>query len=638
MKHRPASIAAALASIAIPSVLAVASPSASAQAAPQTATAPNGLFSQMVVFGDSFSDSGNFSTAVGYPQTTRFTTNPGLVAVEYFANYFHMPIKASLQGGSNYAFALASVRESSPDTPDFVPSLPDQLAMSLAASGGKADPNALYTIVGGANDVFANFTGVGNGDITPEQALANLKADAQAELGMIRQLDQAGARYVMVFNLPDLGLSPDVAAMGPDVAGMLTQMTTAYNDVLSAGLSQTTINVIPVNLLALFDEIASDPARYGLTSVAEPACGMDALSIDCGPEGSGAPYTYAAGAENTHLFADFGHPGTATHKMLAQYAQYIVLAPGQISLLGEAPLAFNAGIDRAVLMRALSRSSHPGEGWRPWLNVSHARQRFDAQLDSPANRSDTSLLGVGADIQATATVTAGFALSTGRQRNTFAGNAGGFRLDAGEATGHALWHGAHAYIGAIGSVGHLRYRNVERTIQIGPDQRHETGDTSGSHTALSLAGGWWFDAGDWKTGPFADLGWQRIRVDGYREAGNDATAMWFGSQRRNALIASLGWQFSGVLHSGDRTLYPYARLAWHHDRNAEPRAVSAGLNSMAGTFALDGYMPDRDWVSAELGLGCDFAPNLSGWIGYSGRLADGSQRMDSLNLGAKFRF
>lgn len=359
MKHRPTSIAAALASIAVPTVLAVASPSALAQAAPQTATDQNGLFSQMVVFGDSFSDSGNFSTAVGYPQTTRFTTNPGLVAVEYFANYFKMPIKASLQGGSNYAFALATVREAAPDTQDFVPSLPDQLAMSLAASGGKADPNALYAIVGGANDVFTNFAWVGNGDITPEQAMANITADAQAELAMIQQLDQAGARYVMVFNLPDLGLSPDVAAMGPEVAGMLTQMTAAYNDALSAGLGQTNINVIPVNLFALFDEIASEPARYGLTNVAEPACGMDALSIDCGPEGSGAPYTYAAGAENTHMFADFGHPGTATHKMLAQYAQSIVLAPGQLSLLGEAPLTFNAGINRAVLAQGLSQSGRP---------------------------------------------------------------------------------------------------------------------------------------------------------------------------------------------------------------------------------------------------------------------------------------
>ncbi len=245
---------------------------------------------------------------------------------------------------------------------------------------------------------------------------------------------------------------------------------------------------------------------------------------------------------------------------------------------------------------------------------------------------------MGADIQATATVTTGFALSEGRQRNTFANNAGGFRLSTSEATGYALWNGAHAYLGAIGSVGHLRYRNVERTIQIGPDQRHEVGDTAGSHSALSLTGGWWFAAGDWKTGPFADLSWQRIRVDGYREAGDDATAMRFGNQRRNALIASLGWQLSGALQSGNTTLYPYARLAWHHDRDADPRAVSAGLNIMAGTFALDGYLPDRSWVSAELGLGCAFTPDLTGWIGYSGRFSDSSQRMDNLNLGVKFLF
>ncbi|HRO63451.1 autotransporter domain-containing protein [Thermomonas sp.] len=634
MKHRKTSIATALASIAIPTALAIASPAAQAQSATPANSPYAGLFDNMVVYGDSFSDGGNFSLAMGYPEGSRFTTNPGLVAVEYFAHYFGMPLAASEQGGGNYAFAFASVREPSPG----VPSLPEQLAMSLQANGGKADPRTLYTIVGGANDVFTNFTSVGMGLLTPEEAAANLKLDAQAELDMLHQLEQAGARYVMVFNLPDLGLSPDIVALGPDVAAQLTEMTRIYNDALNAGLGNTGLNVIPVNTFGLFSEFVADPSRYGLGNVADAACGAGSLAVDCGPQGSGMPYTYAPGTEMTYLFADFGHPGTAAHKMLAKYAQSIVIAPGQMSLLGEAPLQFGNDVQHGALDQAVLRPADASSGWRPWIRFSHMRDRFDAQVNSPANRAESNTLSIGADIQASPTLTAGLAVSLGRQRDAFAGNAGGFRLDDTLGTGYLAWRSEHAFAGIAASYGQLRFRDIHRNVAIGPDLRRERGDTSGTQAALTLTGGWWFDMGTWKTGPFADLSWQRIRIDGHAEAGNASTAMWFGRQQRQAMIGSLGWQLAARLPSGSKTLYPYARIAWHHDAKADPRLVSAGLVSMAGSFALQGYSPDRNWASVDLGLGCDFSPNLSGWIGYSGRFADASQRRDSVNLGLRFQF
>jgi outer membrane lipase/esterase len=39
-----------------------------------------------------------------------------------------------------------------------------------------------------------------------------------------------------------------------------------------------------------------------------------------------------------------------------------------------------------------------------------------------------------------------------------------------------------------------------------------------------------------------------------------------------------------------------------------------------------------------VGLAADFTPSFSGWIGYNGRFSDSTQRVDSLNIGAKLRF
>jgi outer membrane lipase/esterase len=114
--------------------------------------------------------------------------------------------------------------------------------------------------------------------------------------------------------------------------------------------------------------------------------------------------------------------------------------------------------------------------------------------------------------------------------------------------------------------------------------------------------------------------------------------MWFGHQQRDALIESLGWRLQGQWKAGSSMLSPYVELAWNHDDKAGPRAVEAGLVSMPGSFALTGYVPERSWASADVGLSAQFSDNVTGWFGYHGRFSDNTQRDNSLNLGMKIGF
>ena len=678
--------------------LALASSAAFAQSAPTGAqpSAHAGLFDNVVVFGDSLSDDGNLSLALQLPQIVRFTTNPGQTGVEDVAGYFGIPIAPALAGGTDFAFGGAGILNNSPGTPSIVPTLPTQLGMYLQATGNKADPDTLYAVWGGANDVFyaatsgaaaataqqliqqtiaaqvqqavannvipndptaiAAFTaqitpvvtqqvvaqvtaGAGVSSLMDQaQIQAYLQQAATTELGMIKQLGDAGARYVMVSNLPNIGLTPSGIAQGPIAAAQLTGLSITYNSALNAGLASTGVNIIPVNTFAMLNEFVADPSRYGFTNVTQPAC--TGSSFGCLPIGTpGAQSTYQPGTQNTYLFADGVHPTTATHAMLAQYAESIITAPGEMSLLGEAPLQINESLNRSVLDQATtSLANTPGDGLRLWANYDYARQRLDAQMNSPKSSNDINTLNIGADIHPSDALTAGMAFTVGQQKGEFAGNAGGFKLQDLLATGYVLWGWQDAYFGAIGSFGHLGYSNVHRNIPIGPTVRYEDGDTSGSHVAFALTGGWWLDFDNWRTGPYADLTWQHIEVDGYNENGNDATAMTFGKQDRHSLIGTLGWQVSANLRAGNAVLHPYARVAWNHDSDADPRDVTAGLVSMPGTFALPGFAQDGNWGSAGIGLAADFTPSFSGWIGYDGRFSDSSQRVNSLNVGAKFRF
>lgn len=638
MKTTPIAPRNTLTGLASAVALAVATCSAFAQTNPVPAPQP-GLFGQMVVFGDSLSDGGNFSLALGLPEISRFTTNPGGVAVENIANFLGLPLAPSLAGGSNYAMALANVLDNPPETPPFVTTLPQQLDSYLQAAGGRASPDALYTIVGGANDVFNNFLLASMGLLTPEQAQANLQAAAQADLGMITRLRDAGARYVMVFNLPDLGLSPDIAALGPEVAGQLTAMTVTFNDALGATLGNTGVNVVPVNLFGLYRELVADPARYGLANLTMPACGMDAVAIECGPQGSGAPYTYAPGTDNSYLFADVAHPTSGVHAMLAQYAESILLAPGQVSLLGVAPLASGDRLRRAIGNRVIANmSGAAGRAAQWWVGYSHDQRRLDAQVGTPGAHDRADMFTLGMDAQPLANLASGVAFTIDRQREHFDGNAGAFNLRELAATAYAGWDLQRAYLAADASYGRLDYDGIRRNIVIGPALRTEVADTAGTHLAVTLRGGYWFRSDAWRTGPFAELAWQRVRVDGFAEAGASATAMTFASQRIHSLIGTLGWQVFADLDAGNARLHPFARIAWHHDWRAEPSGVRAGLISMPGTFELPGFARDADWGSASVGLMARFSPRWSGWIAYERHFANSSERTNALSVGMNLQY
>jgi outer membrane lipase/esterase len=588
-------------------------------------------FSNVIVFGDSLSDSGNIALASGSPVPMRFTTNPGTTTAENVATGLGFTLAPSLAGGTDYAFGGAGLV----NNVAAVPTLPQQLQMYLGANGGKADSNALYQVWGGANDIFY-LTGA----LTDPNAIAAGAANAaQTELGLLAGLQGAGARYVVVYNLPDLGKTPSAAAGGAAAQAGATQLAVLYNGVLNSGIAQLSNNgldVIPVNTYALLNEVIANPSAYGFANVTAPACtGGSGSSIQCGPQGSGAPVTYAPGTEQTYLFADGVHPTTAAHAMLGQYVLSVIRAPEQISLLGEAPLAANAAQTRAIRNQMLVDAA--GGETRTFVNIDYARQRFDAGNGSPKTHSNNYNFTLGAAVQATDHVSAGVALGVGQSNASFAGG-GGYKLQDISGLGYVTYHAGGGYVGGYANFGQSNFKDIERRIDLGAMHRTESGKADGSHLGAGLTGGWWFDFDNLRTGPFANLEWQTAKVNGYSESGNDSTAMWFGSQQRDALVATLGWRLQGHWNVGNTVLSPYAELAWNRDDKADPRLVSAGLNSMNGTFALTGFTPDKNWASAELGLSAKLTPSMTSWIGYSGRFSDTSQKYNSFNLGFKVMF
>src|SRR5204863_3554103 len=99
----------------------------------------------------------------------------------------------------------------------------------------------------------------------------NVLAAANAEIAQIRRLTNAGARYVLVFGLPNIGATPAFA--GQPTAGAVTQLSAGYNTTLFTGLQSAGIRVIPVDTFSFFNEIIASASAYGFTNTTRIACG-----------------------------------------------------------------------------------------------------------------------------------------------------------------------------------------------------------------------------------------------------------------------------------------------------------------------------------------------------------------------------
>ena len=573
-------------------------------------------FDNVVVFGDSLSDNGNFSSLVPGGERMRFTTNPGLVASELVAKHYGFTLEPSTSGGTDFAWGGA---QSAKDLGVIV-SARTQVNQYIAANGGHADSHALYTMWIGANDIL-------NLDFS-QNLQGQMVNAANAEVSTLSTLQQAGARYIVVYNLPDVSNTP--AVHGTALADFAGQLGSLYNSTLNDGIATLGTGIVPVNTYALLNQVIADPARYGFSNVTDRAC-TTSSSINCTPSTLATP-----NAGTSYLFADGVHPTAAAHVMLSQVVLSELLAPQQISLLGEAPLAATSAYDHTLHNQMLEDSL--GAGTRAFVNIGYGRQHFDASNSSPALKSENTNLTLGYDMQASDQLSAGVALGVARN-SARAGGGGGYSLRDYTALGFVTYHVGSGYVSGYGHYGQSDFNNVERNFQVGAARISEVGSTNGSHLGLGISGGWWFTFDKIQTGPFADLGWQHIKVDGYHELANDATAMFFGNQDRRALIGTLGWRLQGQWQVANLIMTPYAELAWHRDSKAnDVRTVSSGLNSLNGSFAMSGFAPDKAWGTADIGLSAQLTPTVTSWIGYNSRFSDTSQRYNGFNMGFRIKF
>ncbi|PZO08033.1 MAG: autotransporter outer membrane beta-barrel domain-containing protein [Lysobacteraceae bacterium] len=584
-------------------------------------------FSSFVVFGDSLSDSGNIARAQGLPAGNSFTTNPDPVAAELIARAFGLPSGPSLLGGPNYAWGGSCVRAAPAPCINPVPTIPTQVSQYLAANGGRADPNALFSIWGGANDIFAALG-------TPATAQANTAAAATAYVQQIARLQGAGARYVVVYNLPNLGATPQFGASAATAASV-SQITVVYNSTLNGGLATLGDGLISINTFGLISEISANPGLYGFTNISGTACGA-VPSVACGPGQYVVP-----GANQTYLFADGVHPTGAAHAILANVVLSTIAAPIQVSYAGEGGIQVAENHSRAVSNELMSEFQVDRETGtvRGYATAQYGQQDYDynAGTNILGGEADVMTLTLGANHHIADNAYWGVAITLGNHDNDVASA----NLDSRAviaSIGGALRFGSGGYAhGAIS--GGSTSVDIERYITMGPTTRTEEGSTNARQLGAEFGLGWLFGSSEGiQHGPFANVNWMNQQIGNFAEGSGSATSMNFADFDRDSFITRAGYQLMGNMGSDGNSIRPFARVAWNEEDKNEQVEVNAGSNTVAGRFTMGGFTPSKDWMTAELGVNFQVGDDITAYAAYTGRFSDDQQSRDGLSVGMRVAF
>ncbi|MCR6662923.1 MAG: autotransporter domain-containing protein [Luteimonas sp.] len=558
------------------------------------AMAQEGTFSRTVFFGDSLTDAGYFRPLLvqqGGPSAAilgRFTTNPGLVWAEWLADYYGTNAGANGNGqtGDNYAAGGAMVATDRIGPPfGLTPSLATQMTNYLAANGGRADANALYTVWGGPNDLFSISA-------NPSQAQQIIGAAVTAQVGIVGTLQAAGARYVLVPNIPDIGITPSFVVQGAAAAAQGTAISVAYNNALYGGLASQGLRVIPLDTFSFLREAVANPSLYGFTNVTGTACQpqITAQSITCNPG------TYVVpGADQSYLFADGVHPSSAAHKIIADLAIGMIEGPRQIVVLPHS--AAGTGRARADRVGAALSVKPEQDGRRWWADV-----RGDFQRYGHGDDYDGAGPALLAGIDWTSGNTAfGAFVGYGRQGNDWGQRRGNW--DQSEATigAAAAWFGD----GRLWANAQLSYTrldfDIERQVPLGPTVRTHRGSADGSNLAAAINAGWTFGEGALRHGPVVSLVSQRIDIDGFAESEPAlSTSLAYPDQTFDSLVGSVGWQASYAIHA---SLQPYVRFTLDREFEDPAQEAFAQSQSLPATleYAVPGLVRDDSYGTATFG-------------------------------------
>jgi len=586
-----------------------------AMACAQANAAPN-PYSNFVVFGDSLSDAGTFSDPDGPAGSVkRFTNRTGPNYQDGSGEFYSLNATQLIGGRLGFtpnqtASADSAVRagQGLPDgnnwavggyrTDQILDSITTTSASGertragyLPSNGFRADPNALYYLTGGGNDFL-------QGRVT---SLPQASAAADRLVDSVRTLQGAGARYIMVWLLPDIGLTP--AINGSPLQSFTSQLSAQFNTELVSQLQTVNANVIPLNIPVLLKEAFANPAQFGLAT--DQNLVATCFSGDSCTENARYGINSATPDPTKLIYNDSVHPTEAGQRLIADYAYSLLAAPWELTLLPEmAQGTLRAHQDELRNQWLADWENWQGVGqWRAIVSAGGQHQDFDDQHAGASADGNGYNLNIGGSYRLDDAWRVGVAVGLYHQKIEAGDNDSEYKLNSYMGTAFAQYQQNRWWGDLAVTAGHLDYDSLKRKFQLGVNERGEKGDTDGY--VLAIGGRVGYDiapeaSSPWHLSPFVSADFGKVEVDGYSEKGADSTALTFDDQSRNSRRLGVGIQGKYQITAQTQV---FGEFAHEREYNDDAQDLTMNLNSLPNNrYTLEGYTPQTNLNRLNLGV------------------------------------
>jgi len=562
------------------------------------------LYSSVTFFGDSLTDGGYFSPItqgkLGIKESGQFTTNPDNVWARSFAEQLGttaVPIVyLGNQAGNNYAIGGARAGKDIVNT-DFgvnVPVASVNTQVNGYLANKKVDPNGMYVVWGGANDLLAAAA-------NPANAINTISSAAGSQVAAIKALKDNGANYILVPNIPDIGLTPTAIAAGAGFQSSGTMLANLYNQTMYSGAVATGANIIPLDTFSLLQQVAANPKAYGFTNMTQKACNTSS-SLLCGSSNLVVP-----DANESYFFADGIHPSGRAHQMIADYASAVVTAP---SLIGVLPhIATTAGLATSERLQShinQIQSSEQKPARKLWATGDFENQDI-AGFEGDSNTQ--VLLGVDfAHPNSAHAVTGLYGNITQKDFENSGVRTGLSNIDL-EEVGFGVYHsntldklGGVQINGAVG-FGNLDV-DVTRAVTLGGNKQEFNSNADGKRYYANLQAGYPMQFSSLAITPYIGATASRVRLDALKEQEMSGIAMQFDEQKYTTTYGKLGVKAN---HNLGDSLNVFGDVHYQKQLSDNREAASARLNTIANiSFDTPMVQTDDDNFGMTLGVSKSF--------------------------------
>ncbi|WP_333607914.1 SGNH/GDSL hydrolase family protein [Arsukibacterium sp.] len=277
------------------------------------------IFSDIYIFGDSLSDTGNTRASVplgsfgpvaalaGYGPNGRFSN--GILWHEYLSLELGLSSVRSTAGGNNFAYGGARIDNATGPSTGVL----SQYNQYLGRVGTSSfDADALYVAWAGGNDM-RDLVGAANPLMIVSSVMGNFQI-------MLMDMIARGASTLLVPNLPDLGSIPEFASGAQSASGSQVSMlwNAMLEEMLIALAKQSQADIYLLDVFTIFDDILANPSVEGFSDT----------TGECRSVTGGIFATERTCANASQfVFWDEIHPTTAAHAVLGREA-FQLLASG----------------------------------------------------------------------------------------------------------------------------------------------------------------------------------------------------------------------------------------------------------------------------------------------------------------------